>query len=321
MSVFFNLVENIKYFLYNYNYNLNKERGGLYNYMENVITSIYNYAVSTISLFEINDIIDILIVAYIFYKILMFAKDSRAGQVINGILVLLILTKLSDVLKLHSLSWLFKNILTVGPIAVLVVFQPELRAGLEHIGRSKFNPLIKTTPLNENILRKNIDEITDAMYSLSKDKIGALIIIERQSKLGEIIRTGTSLNADISSQLLMNIFSPNTPLHDGAVVIRENHIKSASCFLPLTERTDLSKSLGTRHRAGIGISEISDCISIMVSEETGQVSIAMNGNLIRGIKELDFKNTLFNELYNNESISKTLSEKKEVVTNVFSSQK
>ena len=320
MSVFFNLVENIKYFLYNYNYNLNKERGGLYNYMENVITSIYNYAVSTISLFEINDIIDILIVAYIFYKILMFAKDSRAGQVINGILVLLILTKLSDVLKLHSLSWLFKNILTVGPIAVLVVFQPELRAGLEHIGRSKFNPLI-TTPLNENILRKNIDEITDAMYSLSKDKIGALIIIERQSKLGEIIRTGTSLNADISSQLLMNIFSPNTPLHDGAVVIRENHIKSASCFLPLTERTDLSKSLGTRHRAGIGISEISDCISIMVSEETGQVSIAMNGNLIRGIKELDFKNTLFNELYNNESISKTLSEKKEVVTNVFSSQK
>ena len=321
MSVFFNLVENIKYFLYNYNYNLNKERGGLYNYMENVITSIYNYAVSTISLFEINDIIDILIVAYIFYKILMFAKDSRAGQVINGILVLLILTKLSDVLKLHSLSWLFKNILTVGPIAVLVVFQPELRAGLEHIGRSKFNPLIKTTPLNENILRKNIDEITDARYSLSKDKIGALIIIERQSKLGEIIRTGTSLNADISIQLLMNIFSPNTPLHDGAVVIRENHIKSASCFLPLTERTDLSKSLGTRHRAGIGISEISDCISIMVSEETGQVSIAMNGNLIRGIKELDFKNTLFNELYNNESISKTLSEKKEVVTNVFSSQK
>lgn len=289
--------------------------------MENVITSIYNYAVSTISLFEINDIIDILIVAYIFYKILMFAKDSRAGQVINGILVLLILTKLSDVLKLHSLSWLFKNILTVGPIAVLVVFQPELRAGLEHIGRSKFNPLMKTAPLNENILRKNIDEIADAMYSLSKDKIGALIIIERQTKLGEIIRTGTSLNADISSQLLMNIFSPNTPLHDGAVVIRENNIKSASCFLPLTERTDLSKSLGTRHRAGIGASEISDCISIMVSEETGQVSIAMNGNLIRGIKELDFKNTLFNELYNNESISKTLSEKKGVVTNVFSSQK
>lgn len=321
MSVFFNLVENIKYFLYNYNYKLNKERGGLYNYMENVITSIYNYAVSTISLFEINDIIDILIVAYIFYKILMFAKDSRAGQVINGILVLLILTKLSDVLKLHSLSWLFKNILTVGPIAVLVVFQPELRAGLEHIGRSKFNPLMKTAPLNENILRKNIDEIADAMYSLSKDKIGALIIIERQTKLGEIIRTGTSLNADISSQLLMNIFSPNTPLHDGAVVIRENNIKSASCFLPLTERTDLSKSLGTRHRAGIGASEISDCISIMVSEETGQVSIAMNGNLIRGIKELDFKNTLFNELYNNESISKTLSEKKGVVTNVFSSQK
>ena len=289
--------------------------------MENVITSIYNYASSIISLFEINDVIDILIVSYIFYKVLMFTKDSRAGQVVNGILILLFLTKLSEIFKLHSLSWIFKNLLTVGPIAMLAIFQPELRAGLEQIGRSKLNPLTKSGTLNENVLRKNIDEIADAMYSLSKDKIGALIIMERQTKLGEIIRTGTSLNADISSQLLMNIFSPNTPLHDGAVVIRENTIKSASCFLPLTERTDLSKSLGTRHRAGIGVSETSDCISIMVSEETGQVSIAMNGNLIRGIKELDFKNTLFNELYNEDSISKTLSEKKEVVANVFSSKK
>ena len=289
--------------------------------MENIMISISNYITAITSFIEINDIIDILIVAYIFYKMYMFAKDSRAGQVVNGILVLLILTKVSDVLKLHSLSWLFKNILAVGPVAVLVVFQPELRAGLEHIGRSKLNPLMKTAPLNENILRKNIDEITDAMYALSKDKIGALVIIERQTKLGDIIRTGISLNSDISSQLLVNIFTPNTPLHDGAVVIRENTIKSASCFLPLTQRNDLSQSLGTRHRAGIGASETSDCISIMVSEETGQVSIAMNGNLIRGMKELDFKNTLFNELHNDESIAKTLSEKKEVVSNVFFQQK
>lgn len=289
--------------------------------MESIMVSIYNYISAITSFIEINDIIDILIVAYIFYKMYMFAKDSRAGQVVNGILVLLILTKVSDVLKLHSLSWLFKNILAVGPVAILVVFQPELRAGLEHIGRSKLNPLIKNTSTNESVLRKNIDEIADAVYSLSKDKIGALVIIERQTKLGDIIRTGISLNSDISSQLLVNIFTPNTPLHDGAIVIRENTIKSASCFLPLTQRNDLSKSLGTRHRAGIGASEISDCISIMVSEETGHVSIAINGNLIRGIKELDFKNTLFNELYNDESITKTLSEKKEVVSNVLFQQK
>lgn len=289
--------------------------------MESIMVSIYNYISAITSFIEINDIIDILIVAYIFYKMYMFAKDSRAGQVVNGILVLLILTKVSDVLKLHSLSWLFKNILAVGPVAILVVFQPELRAGLEHIGRSKLNPLIKNTSTNESVLRKNIDEIADAVYSLSKDKIGALVIIERQTKLGDIIRTGISLNSDISSQLLVNIFTPNTPLHDGAIVIRENTIKSASCFLPLTQRNDLSKSLGTRHRAGIGASEISDCISIMVSEETGYVSIAINGNLIRGIKELDFKNTLFNELYNDESITKTLSEKKEVVSNVLFQQK
>lgn len=286
--------------------------------IESILTSIHDYIYTLTSFIEINDVIDILIVAYFFYKIYMFAKDSRAGQVVNGIVILLILTKVSDVFKLHSLSWIFKNILTVGPIAFLVIFQPELRAGLEHIGRSKFNPLTKTGTLDKDILENNIKEISEAIYHLAKYKIGSLIIIERQTKLGEIISTGTLLNSDISSQLLINIFTPNTPLHDGAVVIRENTIKSASCFLPLTERKDISKELGTRHRAGIGISETSDCIALMVSEETGQVSIAMNGNLMRNIKEADFKKIIFKELYNNnESLSKTLSEKKGVMSNVF----
>lgn len=277
----------------------------------NLSASIYNYFLELISFIEINDIIDILIVAYIFYKIYVFAKDSRAGQVLNGLLILLIFTKLSEVFKLHSLSWLFYNALTVGPLAVLIIFQPELRAGLEHIGRSKLNPLSKTGLHNEDLLRKNINEISDAIYYLAKDKIGALIIMERQTKLGEIINTGTILNSEISSQLLINIFIPNTPLHDGAVIIREDLIKGASCFLPLTERKDISKELGTRHRAGIGVSEVSDCISIMVSEETGKVSIAMNGNLTRDINELEFKNILFKELNNNAETSKKNFLKKE----------
>lgn len=262
-------------------------------------TSIYNYFIDLTSFIEVNDIIDILIVAYFFYKIYLFTKDSRAGQVLNGVLVLFVFTKLSEVLKLHSLNWIFYNALKVGPLAMLIIFQPELRAGLEHIGRSKLNPLSKNPTLNEDILQKNIDEIADAIYYLAKDKIGALIIIERQTKLGEIISTGTILNSVISSQLLINIFIPNTPLHDGAVIIRDNLISGASCFLPLTERKDVSKELGTRHRAGIGVSEVSDCISIMASEETGKISIAMNGNLIRDINKSDFKQILFKELSNN----------------------
>lgn len=280
--------------------------------LQTFTASIFSCFQGFISFIEINDIIDILIVAYFFYKIYNFAKDSRAGQVLNGVLILLIFTKLSEVLKLHSLSWIFYNILTVGPLAVLIIFQPELRTGLEHIGSSKLNPLGKVNILDEDILRKNINEISDAIYYLAKDKIGALIVMERKTKLGEIISTGTILNSEISSQLLINIFIPNTPLHDGAVVIKDNLIKGASCFLPLSERKDISKTLGTRHRAGIGISESSDCISIMVSEETGTVSIAINGNLIRDISELEFKNILFKELNNNnnnETFKKTFLKK------------
>lgn len=266
---------------------------------------IFNYFTNLVSFIEANDIIDILIVAYFFYKIYIFTKDSRAGQVLNGVVILLIFTKLSEVFKLHTLNWIFYNALTVGPIAILIIFQPELRSGLERIGRSKLNPLTKNTVLNDEILKNNINEISDAIYYLAKDNIGALIIMERQTKLGDIINTGTILNSEISSQLLINIFIPNTPLHDGAVVIRNNLIKGASCFLPLSERKDISKELGTRHRAGIGISEVSDCISIIVSEETGNVSISMNGELIRDINESNFKNILFEELNtNSETVKK-----------------
>ncbi|MEG1311810.1 MAG: diadenylate cyclase CdaA [Romboutsia sp.] len=245
----------------------------------------------------INDIVDISIVAYIFYKIFMFIKDTRAEQVFKGILLLLIATQLSNTFKLHTLYWILVNALDFGVIAALIVFQPELRAGLEHIGRAKFNFFIKNgMNTSEETLNKTIEEIVEALYSLSRQKIGALIIMERQTKIGDIINTGTSIDGEISRQLLINIFIPNTPLHDGAVVVRGSELKAAACFLPLSESKDLSKDLGTRHRAAVGVSEVSDCISLIVSEETGDVSIAKSGKLYRNISKDRMTNILRSNL-------------------------
>lgn len=245
----------------------------------------------------INDVVDILIVAYLFYKIFMFIKDTRAEQVFKGILLLLVATQLSEIFKLHTLYWILVNALDFGVIAALIIFQPELRAGLEHIGRAKFNFFGKHgTNTPEEILNKTIEEIVEALYSLSRQKIGALIIMERQTKIGEIINTGTSIDGEVSRQILINIFIPNTPLHDGAVVIRGSQVKAAACFLPLTESKDLSKDLGTRHRAAVGVSEVSDCISLIVSEETGDVSIAKAGKLYRNISKDRMTNILRSNL-------------------------
>lgn len=250
-----------------------------------------------ISTITINDIIDILIVAYIFYRIFMFIKDTRAGQVLKGIILLLVATQISDIFKLHTLHWILVHSLDIGLIAAIIIFQPELRAGLEHIGRTQFKFFIKNSEtLSEKDSNKVIDEIIESLYSLSRQRIGALIIMERETKIGDIINTGTIIDSEISRQLLINIFIPNTPLHDGAVVIRENKIKAAACFLPLTQSKDLSKDLGTRHRAAIGISEVSDCISLVVSEETGDVSIAKAGKLYRNISKDRMASILKNNL-------------------------
>ena len=250
-----------------------------------------------ISTITINDIIDILIVAYIFYRIFMFIKDTRAGQVLKGIILLLVATQISDIFKLHTLHWILVHSLDIGLIAAIIIFQPELRAGLEHIGRTQFKFFIKNSEtLSEKDSNKVIDEIIESLYSLSRQRIGALIIMERETKIGDIINTGTIIDSEISRQLLINIFIPNTPLHDGAVVIRENKIKAAVCFLPLTQSKDLSKDLGTRHRAAIGISEVSDCISLVVSEETGDVSIAKAGKLYRNISKDRMASILKNNL-------------------------
>lgn len=229
---------------------------------------------------SIRDVIDILIVAGVFYKLFTLIKETRAEQLTKGIVVLLVLTKLTDWVRFYTINWILSKAMTVGAIALLIVFQPELRRGLEYIGRSRFftKSLIE---IRGESLTMMAEEIVDAVASLSRQKIGALIVLERQTGLNELVETGTKIDGLVSSDLLINIFIPNTPLHDGAVIIKDDKIKAAACFLPLTENTGVSKELGTRHRAALGVSERSDSLSVVVSEETGAISIAENGNIAR----------------------------------------
>lgn len=261
------------------------------------INSFFSEFLDMIFRININDVVDILIVTYIFYKVFMFIKDTRAEQVLKGIVLLFVITQISKIFKLHTLYWILIKTLDLGFIAALIIFQPELRAGLEYIGRTKFSFFSKNNiSVSEEKLNKTIEEIVEALYSLSRQKIGALIILERNTRIGDIINTGTSIDGEVSRQLLINIFIPNTPLHDGAVVIRDSEIKAAACFLPLTQSKDLSKELGTRHRAAIGVSEVSDCISLIVSEETGDVSIAKAGKIYRKISKERMTNILRSNL-------------------------
>lgn len=229
---------------------------------------------------RIRDIIDILIVAAVIYKVYTLLKETRAEQLIKGIVVLVILTQISERLELYTIHYILSNTMTVGAIALLVVFQPELRRALEYIGRSRFfsKSLIE---IRGESTSKVVDELVEAVASLSRQKIGALIVIEKKTGLNEVADTGTKINGLVSSNLIINIFIPNTPLHDGAVIIKDDMIKAAACFLPLTDNSNISKELGTRHRAALGISERSDSLSIIVSEETGAISTAENGSISR----------------------------------------
>ncbi|WP_347561275.1 diadenylate cyclase CdaA [Senegalia massiliensis] len=228
----------------------------------------------------LRDIIDMIIVAIAFYKIYTLVRETRAEQLIKGIVVLLVATKMSEWLRLFTTNWILERTMTVGVIALLIVFQPELRRALEYIGRSRF--FTKSfIEIKEEDISHVIEEIVEASASLSRQKIGALIVFERETRLSEIVETGNIINGSVSSGLLINIFIPNTPLHDGAVIIKDNTIRAAGCVLPLSENMSISKELGTRHRAALGVSERSDALAIVVSEETGAISIADRGKLSR----------------------------------------
>ncbi|MBB6729784.1 diadenylate cyclase CdaA [Cohnella zeiphila] len=244
----------------------------------------------------IKDIADISIVSYIIYKLFQLVQGTRAVQLLKGIFLIIVTWALATWLNLYTLKWLMNQMFSWGIVTVVIIFQPELRRALEQLGRGK---LFSRTAAEQDI-SQTIGELIKAVNYLSRRKIGALIVFERKTGINDYIESGIKMESRISSELLINIFIPNTPLHDGAVIVRETHIMAAGCYLPLSENPFISKELGTRHRAAIGVSEVCDAISVVVSEETGQVSLAMNGQIVRDIKEESLISKLFEELRPNQ---------------------
>lgn len=251
---------------------------------------ILNIVVNSVKNISVSSVMDILAVSYIFYKAYMLIRETRAEQLLKGIIFIILLIPVSSFFNLTMLNWILTKTLTIGVLSFIIIFQPEIRRALEHLGRTAFND--RHILEDDETMEKVVSEIVNSTENLSKSKTGALIIIEQLTGLGDIINTGTQLDAVVSSALLENIFVVNTPLHDGATIIRNNRIVSAGCFLPLTSNNDINKKLGTRHRAAIGISENSDALIIAVSEETGTISLAVNGVLTRNYNKERLKDIL-----------------------------
>ena len=245
---------------------------------------------------EFSDIAEILIIAFFLYHIILWMKTSRAWTLLKGILVIIIFALIAYLCKFTTILWIAGKTINVALIAVVVIFQPELRKALEQLGNKRYLAgLLQFDDLKDKkeiFSDRTIDELVKASYEMAKHKTGALIVIEQEINLQDYINTGIDIDAFVSNQLLINIFEHNTPLHDGAVIIRGNRIVSATCYLPLSDNMDLSKELGTRHRAGAGISEATDAFVIIVSEETGKVSIAHNGQLVRNVDGEYLRNKL-----------------------------
>ncbi len=250
---------------------------------------------------QIKDFIDIGLVTLILYHLIKFIRDSRALQLLSGIVVLIVVYIFADILQFNAISFILANVVQVGAIALLIIFQPEIRRALESMGRTRvhtFFSVTSATTKEESIQRvkQGIQEVCEACEILSKDKTGALMVFEKESMLSEITITGTKIDALISSSLINNIFFHNSPLHDGAVIIRDGRIVAAGCFLPLSENYQISKQYGTRHRAALGMSESSDALVVVVSEETGKVTLAKGNHLERGIPLDKLKSILVKEL-------------------------
>lgn len=242
------------------------------------------------------DIVEIIIITFLLYYILVWVKNTRAWMLLRGILVILLFVGVAAVFQMNTIIWIAKNTLSVAVIALVVIFQPEMRKALENLGRKNFISALFSFELSKGdsgkFSDKTISEMVKACYEMGKVKTGALIVVEDEIVLTEYERTGIAVDGILTSQLLINIFEKNTPLHDGAVIVRGDRVVSATCYLPLTDSLSISKDLGTRHRAAVGISEVSDSLTIVVSEETGRVSIAMGGELYRNVDAEFLKNKL-----------------------------
>ena len=243
-------------------------------------------------------LLDLVIVAYILYKFIVYAKKSRVWQLLKGILFILIITAISEVLQLKILNFLLTFFMPYGVIALIVIFAPELRRMLEQLGTNKITKYFGIYKDIEVKTKEDIYKIVIASTELTKTKTGGLIVVERDINISDIIESGVKIDSDVSPQLIVNLFTPNTPLHDGAVIISNNKIAAAACILPLADDKEIAKEIGTRHRAGIGISKESDAIAIIVSEETGKISVAIDGNLIADVKEEALRNILIKHVIN-----------------------
>ncbi len=243
-------------------------------------------------------VLDIIVVWFIIYKVIILVEGTKAVQLLKGIAVIVIIRSLSGLIGLNTVSWLMDQVITYGVIAAIVIFQPEVRRGLEHLGRGS---LFKKSQGKNKDEDSTIRAFDKAIQYMSKRKIGALITIERSTGLDEYIETGIPLDADITGELLINIFIPNTPLHDGAVIIKNNKIAASCAYLPLSESNLISKEFGTRHRAAVGISEVSDAVTIVVSEETGDVSLTIDNKLMTHLSQEEYLEVLTRELIHEDS--------------------
>lgn len=236
--------------------------------------------------------LDVLIVWYVIYKALTLIKGTKAVQLLKGLFVIVIAKIVTTKFGLDTMDWLLEEVIRWGFLAIIIIFQPEIRRGLEQIGRGKL--FQRSTGQQDEERNRLVESMKKSVSYMAKRRIGALISIERETGLFEYVETGIKMNADISSELLINIFIPNTPLHDGAVIIQKNKISASACYLPLSESAFISKELGTRHRAALGLSEVTDAITIVVSEETGAVSITANGTLHRNLNMQEFEELIRN---------------------------
>lgn len=233
------------------------------------------------------DVVEIIIISFLVYQIILWIKNTRAWSLLKGLIMIMAFILIAAVFNMTTILWIAENVLSLAVVAMVVVLQPELRRALEQLGRKNFfaslMPFDNARGIQGRFSDKTMQEIIKAGFEMGRAKTGALIVIEQNQSLEEFERTGIEVDALLSSQLLINIFEHNTPLHDGAVIVRENRVISATCYLPLSDNMDLSKDLGTRHRAGVGISEVTDSLTVIVSEETGNVSVAYEGELYRNL--------------------------------------
>ena len=264
-----------------------------------IVENVFKNIVSSVG---ITDVLDIAIITFLVYKLLGFIRETRAEQLAKGLLLLVVATVLSKWMHLYTLHWLLSGLISAGLVAIVVIFQPELRRALEYLGRSRITNIFGEVDKEE--AKRIVGQFVEAVDSMSASRTGALIVIERDISLNDIVETGTVIDSQITAQMIGTIFYEGTPLHDGAVIVRGDKLYAAGCVLPLTQNKELNKELGTRHRAGIGITENSDALVIIVSEETGIISIAQNGKLTRFLDGKTIEKKLLNLYFEGETEQK-----------------